>query len=180
MNSKHKHRSSSTKDVRKPQVSHRGVIFREIPALTSPSLKNRLAADMEKQLSKKKNYRVILTSEATADEGETIPETPEANFLKDSSHVDISVITPPEVSLAKTVIVEARTSDITLNISDMDTNVIMGDDDLNKLSTNDNKKFMEVFTLLKELKSLSSKSTASVLSSKDLIQKFSKFKELLI
>ncbi|CAI9271247.1 unnamed protein product [Lactuca saligna] len=328
MKSKNKRRSSSTKVVRKPQVSHQGVIFREILAPASPSSKKRLAADMAKQLSKKKKRRVILTLESTADEGETIPETPEADLLKDSSHVDTSVITPPEVSLAKTITVEARTSDIPVNIFDMDTNVIMGEDDSNKqtkgnpsnvvsdsfislpshttpiipttsttdsptfaniisqpfttlfpsqstdpqtttspikdsfmdtenesegfgetfenlefneeetdfpnhmlltmkqfkilninlnsiiqsqadlgggrsvsslevdgmltllegrlttkisqLSTNDNKNFLELFALLKELKSLSSKSTASMLSSEDLIQKFSKFEELLI
>ncbi|CAI9282731.1 unnamed protein product [Lactuca saligna] len=227
MNSKHKHRSSSMNVVRKPQVSHQGVIFRVIPAPASPSSKKRLAADMAKQLSKKKKQRVILTSESTAEEGETIPETPKTVLFKDSSHVDTSVITPPQVSISKTVTLEARTSGIPVNISDMDKNVIMGKDDSNKatqdmekeiyvvqtefdsinkkvdiiceavtkfaklyeslsplisqLSTNNNNKnFMEVFTLLKEHKSLSSKSTASMLSSEDLIHKFSKFEELLI
>ncbi|CAI9271632.1 unnamed protein product [Lactuca saligna] len=199
MKSKHKRRSSSTKVVRKPQVSHQGVIFRDIPAPASPSSKNCLVADMEKQLSKKKKRRVILTSESTTDEGETIPETPKAVLIKASSHMDTSVITPPKVLLAKTVTVEARTSDIPINISDMDTNVIMGEDDSNKatklttfaklyenmspqlsqLSTNDNKNFMEVFALLKELKSLSSKSTASMLSSEDLIQNLLSLKSYL-
>ncbi|CAI9260678.1 unnamed protein product [Lactuca saligna] len=87
---------------------------------------------MAKQISKKKKRRVILSSEFTADEGETIPETPEADLIKDSSQLDTSVSTPPEVSIAKTVTVEARTSDIPVNISDMDTNVIMGEDDSNK------------------------------------------------
>lgn len=50
-----------------------------------------------------------------------------------------------------------------------------------QLSTTENKNFMEVFTMLKELKTLSSTSaSSSLLSSKDLIQKFSKFKALLL
>ncbi|CAI9299409.1 unnamed protein product [Lactuca saligna] len=87
---------------------------------------------MAKQLSKKKKRRVILTSESTADEGETISETPEVDLLKYSSHVVTFFITPPKVLFAKTVTVEARISDIPVNISDMDTNVIMGEDDSNK------------------------------------------------
>ncbi|CAI9269887.1 unnamed protein product [Lactuca saligna] len=114
------------------QVSHQGVIFREIPTPASPSSKNQLAADMAKQLSKKKKRRVILTSESTAEEGETVPETLETVLIKYSSRVDTSVITPPEVSIAKTVTVEARISGIPINITDMDTNVIMGEDDSNK------------------------------------------------
>ncbi|CAI9293889.1 unnamed protein product [Lactuca saligna] len=51
---------------------------------------------------------------------------------------------------------------------------------ITQLSTTDNKNFMEVFKLLKELKSLSSKPALSILSSEDLIQKFSKFEELLV
>ncbi|CAI9299159.1 unnamed protein product [Lactuca saligna] len=132
MKSKHKHQSFSLKVVRKPQVSPQGVIFRDIPAPAFPSSKKRLAANMAKQLSKKKKQIVILTSESAADEGETILETPEADLLEDSSHVDTFVITPPEVSLAKTVIVEAQTSDIPVNIYDMDTNFIMGEDESNK------------------------------------------------
>ncbi|CAI9280434.1 unnamed protein product [Lactuca saligna] len=104
MKLKHKHRSSSTNVFRKPQVSHQ----------------------------EKKKQRVILTSKSTAEEGETIPKTPETVLIKDSSHVDTSVITPPEVSIAKTVTVEAQTSGISVNISDMDTHVIMGEDDSNK------------------------------------------------
>ncbi|CAI9282452.1 unnamed protein product [Lactuca saligna] len=319
LKSKHKGRSSLTNIVHKPQVSHQGIIFLEVPAPASPSSKKRIVADMAKQISKNNKRRVILTSESTADEGETILETPEADLIKDSSQLDTSVSTPPKVLIAKIVTVEARTSDISVNISDMDTNVIMGEDDSNKaakgnlssvvsysfislpqqitpivpitsttdsptfaniisqpfttlfssqatdpptttspikdsfidtenesegfggsfenlefdeeetgfpyhmlmmmkqfkilntklnsiiesqadlgavtkfarlyeslspqitqLSTNDNKNFMEVFELLKELKSLSSKPTVSLLSSEDLIQKFSKFEELLV
>ncbi|CAI9299848.1 unnamed protein product [Lactuca saligna] len=77
--SKRKGRSALTNIVRKAQVSHQG----------------------------KKNGRVILSSESTADEGETIPETPEADLINDSSQLDTSVSTPPEVSIAKTVTVDA-------------------------------------------------------------------------
>ncbi|CAI9302475.1 unnamed protein product [Lactuca saligna] len=130
--SKRKGRSSITNIVCKPQVSHQGVIFREVPAPASLTSKKRIATDMEKQISQKKRRRVILSSESTADEGEIIPETLKATLIKDSSQLDTSVSTPPEALFAKTVSVEARTSDIPVNISDMDTNVIMGEDDSNK------------------------------------------------
>ncbi|CAI9286980.1 unnamed protein product [Lactuca saligna] len=130
--SKHKGRSSLTNIVRKPQVSHQGVIFREVPAPASPSLKKQIAADMATQISKKKMHRVILSSDSTTDEGDIIPETLEATLIKDSSQLDTSVSRPPEASIAKIVTLEARTSDIPVNISDMDTNVIMGEDDSNK------------------------------------------------
>ncbi|CAI9269877.1 unnamed protein product [Lactuca saligna] len=65
-------------------------------------------------------------------EGETIPDTRETTLIKHSSHVDTYVITPTEVSLANIVTVEAQTSDIPINIFDMDKNVIMGEDDSNK------------------------------------------------
>ncbi|CAI9298402.1 unnamed protein product [Lactuca saligna] len=87
---------------------------------------------MAKQIAKKKKRRVILSSDSTADESEIIPETPEAALIKDSSKLDTSVSTPPEASIAKTVTVEARASEIPVNISDMDTNVIMGEDNSNK------------------------------------------------
>ncbi|CAI9296672.1 unnamed protein product [Lactuca saligna] len=131
-NSKRKGRSSLTNIVRKPHVSHQGVIFREVPGPASPFSKKRIVADITKQISQKKQRRVILSSESTAYEGEIIPETSEEALIKDSSKLDTSVSTPPEASIAKIVTVEARTSDIPVNISEMDTNVIMGDDDSNK------------------------------------------------
>ncbi|CAI9277930.1 unnamed protein product [Lactuca saligna] len=81
MKSKHKSRSPLMNVVRKPQVSHQGVIFREIPAPTSPSSKKRRVTYMAKHiLKKKKKGRVIISSESTTDENETIPETPEADL----------------------------------------------------------------------------------------------------
>ncbi|CAI9273157.1 unnamed protein product [Lactuca saligna] len=80
--SKHKSRSPLTNVVRKPQVSHQGVIFRDIPPPASPSSMKRRATDMAKHISKKKkkNSRVIISLESTADENETIPETLEADL----------------------------------------------------------------------------------------------------
>ncbi|CAI9297485.1 unnamed protein product [Lactuca saligna] len=50
-----------------------------------------------------------------------------------------------------------------------------------QISTTENKNFMEVSTILKELKTLSSMpALSSLLSSEDLIQKFSKFEALLL
>ncbi|CAI9268694.1 unnamed protein product [Lactuca saligna] len=130
MKLKSKRRSSGT-TVRKTQVSHQGVIFWEIPAHVSPSSKTRMVADMAKHISKNKQRKLLLSSDSTADEIELIPETPETVLLKESSKADTSMTQPPEVSIAKTVTVEARTSDITVNIFDMDTNVIMGENTSN-------------------------------------------------
>lgn len=51
MKSKSRRKSSNTNVVRKPQVSHQGVIFREVPTPVSPSTKKRMVADMAKHLS---------------------------------------------------------------------------------------------------------------------------------
>ncbi|CAI9290462.1 unnamed protein product [Lactuca saligna] len=131
MKSKHKSRSPVTNVVRKPLVSHQGVIFREIPVPDSPCSKKRRATDMAKHISKKKKKsRVIISSNSTADENETIPETPEADLQNDSSHLESTDVMPPEASVAKTVSVEARTSDIFVNISHIDENVTLGEDAL--------------------------------------------------
>ncbi|CAH1436121.1 unnamed protein product [Lactuca virosa] len=45
---------SSPSNVRKPQLSHQGVIFREVPAPVSPLSKKRRAEDVAKHISKKK------------------------------------------------------------------------------------------------------------------------------
>ncbi|KAL7592159.1 hypothetical protein Lser_V15G33908 [Lactuca serriola] len=151
--SKHKSRSPLTNVVRKPQVTHQGVLFREIPAPISPSSMKRRATDMDKHISKKKKKKrkIIISSESTADEDETIPETPEADLHKQSSTLTQTDVISTEDLVAKSV------------------------------STNENKNFMEVFTLLTELKALSSKPTSiSQLSSEDLIKKFSQFKALLL
>ncbi|CAI9277340.1 unnamed protein product [Lactuca saligna] len=127
MKLKIKRRSLGTKMVLKTQVSHQGVIFREVPAPVSPSTKKRIDADMAKHISQKKKRKLIISSNSTTDDTEFIPETPEATLIIDSSIVDTLVTQPPKVLFAKTVYVEARTSDITVNISDMGTNVIMGE-----------------------------------------------------
>ncbi|CAI9299445.1 unnamed protein product [Lactuca saligna] len=125
-----KRRSSGTNVVCKPQVSHQGVIFWKIPTPSSPSSKKRMAVDMDKHISKKK-CKLILSSDSTADEIEVIPETPEAVLISESSKADTLVTQQPEVLIAKTITMEARTLDIPVNISDMDTNVIMGEDTSN-------------------------------------------------
>ncbi|CAI9261471.1 unnamed protein product [Lactuca saligna] len=122
MNSKHKSRSPLTNVVHKPQVSHQGVIFHEIPSPASPSSKKRRETYMAKHISKKKKKgRVIILSESTTDETETILGTLEADLQKDN-------VIPPEVSIAKTVSVEEQTSDTFVNISNMDASVTMGED----------------------------------------------------
>ncbi|CAI9269888.1 unnamed protein product [Lactuca saligna] len=85
-----------------------------------------------RQIKMKSKHKRQSSSMHVVQEGESVPEAYEMVLIKDSSRVDTSVITPPEVLIAKIVIVEARTSGIPVNISDMDTNIIMGEDDLNK------------------------------------------------
>ncbi|CAI9271056.1 unnamed protein product [Lactuca saligna] len=81
MKSIHKSRSPLTNVVQKPQVSHQGLLFREIPAPASPSSKKQRATDMAKHISKKKRKsKLIISSESTADDNETIPKTPEVDL----------------------------------------------------------------------------------------------------
>ncbi|CAI9260991.1 unnamed protein product [Lactuca saligna] len=103
MNSKHKSRSPLTNLVRKPHVTHQGVIFHENLALVSPSSKKRRATDMANYISKNKNKtsKMIISSESTDDEDERIPETPEANLQIDTSAPSQTVIIPPEDLFAK-------------------------------------------------------------------------------
>ncbi|CAI9294346.1 unnamed protein product [Lactuca saligna] len=63
-----------------------GVILRDIFAPASPSSKKKRAPNGQTHIDKKKG-RVIISSESTADENETILETPEADHQKDSSHI---------------------------------------------------------------------------------------------
>ncbi|CAI9295097.1 unnamed protein product [Lactuca saligna] len=91
MKSKSKQRSSGTNVVRKTQVSHQGLIFREIHAPASPSSKKRMATDMAKHISKKKQRKLVLSSDSTADEIEVILETPEKVLINESSNADTSV-----------------------------------------------------------------------------------------
>ncbi|CAI9268922.1 unnamed protein product [Lactuca saligna] len=129
MKSKHKSRSPLTNVIRKPQVSYQGLLFREIPAPASPSSKKRRATDMAKYISKKKKKsKIVISSESTADENETIPETLEADVQKESSHPAQTDVIPPEDSVSKSVSKEARTFDIFVNVSHTDANVTMGED----------------------------------------------------
>ncbi|CAI9283832.1 unnamed protein product [Lactuca saligna] len=112
-------------------VTHQGLLFCEIPAPASPSSTKQRATDMAKHISKKKKKKkrkMIICSESTADEDETIPETPKADLHKESSTPAPTDVIPPEESVAKSVFEEARTSDILVNVSNSDANVIMGED----------------------------------------------------
>ncbi|CAI9267233.1 unnamed protein product [Lactuca saligna] len=78
MKSKHTRKSPTLNVVRKPHVTHQGLIIREIPTLVSPSSKKRMAEDMAKQISqreKKKTRKLVMATESTEDEDERIPET---------------------------------------------------------------------------------------------------------
>ncbi|CAI9271141.1 unnamed protein product [Lactuca saligna] len=94
MKSTHKRKSSSQKLLRKPQLFHQGVLFREVPV--SPASKKRTAEDMAKHLSqpkkkKTKKARKIVSSKTT-------------------------VIVTPEVSIAKSIFGEVRTSGLGENV----------------------------------------------------------------
>ncbi|CAI9276744.1 unnamed protein product [Lactuca saligna] len=141
MKSKHKSRSPLTNVIRKPQVSHQGLLFHEIHAPASPSSKKLRETDMAKHISKKKKKsKVFISSESIADENEIIPETLEADHQKESSHPTPTDVIPPKDSVAKSVSEEARTFDIFVNISHMDANVTMGED---ASHTGDQDSFME-------------------------------------
>ncbi|CAI9264932.1 unnamed protein product [Lactuca saligna] len=70
--SKHKGKSQTPNVVRKPHVTHQGVIIREIPAPISPSSKKRRAEDMAKHISQKKKQtrKLVMTTESTENEDE--------------------------------------------------------------------------------------------------------------
>ncbi|CAI9280907.1 unnamed protein product [Lactuca saligna] len=115
---------------------------------TSPSSKKLRATDMAKHISKKKKKKgkMIISSESTVDEDETIPETPEANLNKETSALAQTAVIPPKDSVAKSLSEEARTSDILVNVSNTDANVIMGEDDSKK--ENQENAFFEFKTAL--------------------------------
>lgn len=127
--STHKRMSPAQKLIQKHQVSHQGVLIRDIPVPVSPSSKKRATEDMAKHLAKGKKMRktrkIVLSTESTK-EDERIPETPEFNSLI-SSTPEQTIIIPPKVSIAKSILEEVRTSDITAHVSDTDANVNMGE-----------------------------------------------------
>ncbi|CAI9261658.1 unnamed protein product [Lactuca saligna] len=97
----------------------------------------------------KRSRKLIIATTSTED-GERIPETPEADLVKDSSiPEDISVI-PPEVSHVNSSNEETRTSDITIGVSNIDTNVNMGEEGA---KTDAQVSSLEVDTMLKMLES---------------------------
>ncbi|CAI9295061.1 unnamed protein product [Lactuca saligna] len=132
MKSTHKRKSSLQKLVRKPQITHQGVLIRNVPALVFPGSKKQVAEDMAKHLSqsKKKKFmktrKLVLSTEST-DEDQQIPETPEFTPIVTSSIPETNVIKTPEVSIAKSIFEEVRTSGIPAHVSDMDANVNMGE-----------------------------------------------------
>lgn len=73
-----------------------------------------------------------MTIESIEDEDERIPKTPEANLNKEISTPEQTTIIPPEISIPKSSHEEARTSDIPVNVSNMSTNVTMGEGDSKK------------------------------------------------
>ncbi|CAI9289389.1 unnamed protein product [Lactuca saligna] len=112
MKSKHKRKSSSQKLLRKPQLSHQGVMFREVPVPVSPASKKRAAEDMAKPLSqpkkkKMKKARKIVSSSESTEEDKRVPETPKVTSILTSSTPETSVIFTPEVSIAKSGMLKA-------------------------------------------------------------------------
>ncbi|CAI9261149.1 unnamed protein product [Lactuca saligna] len=126
MKSKHKRKSSSKKLLRKPQLSHQGVMFREVPVPVSPASKKRVAEDMAKHLShskkkKTKKARKIVSSSESTEEDERVPETPETTILT-SSIPETTVIFTPEVSIAKSIFeeeVKKVREDVNLKIQEL-------------------------------------------------------------
>ncbi|CAI9262920.1 unnamed protein product [Lactuca saligna] len=122
MKSKHKRNSLSQKLLRKPQLSHQGVLFREVPVPISPASKKRATKDMEKNLSqpkkkKTKKPRKIVSSSESTEEDERVPETPEVTSILTSSIPETTIIITPEVSIAKSIFEEVRISGLGKNVS---------------------------------------------------------------
>ncbi|CAI9261705.1 unnamed protein product [Lactuca saligna] len=121
MKSKHKCKSSSKKLLHKPQLSHQGIMFREVPVPGSPASKKRAAEDMVKHLSQptkkktKKARKIVLSSESTEGD-ERVPETPETTIIT-SSIPETTIIFTPEVSISKSLVKEVRTSGLSENVS---------------------------------------------------------------
>ncbi|CAI9277813.1 unnamed protein product [Lactuca saligna] len=109
----------------------------EVPAPVSPHSKKRRVEDMAKKISKKnkktKNRKLVIPTESS--EEEEVPETPEPEPIIKLTSPEKTVVIPSAVSSTKSSHEEVRTSDITKNISDTDVNVIMGEGDLSKETT---------------------------------------------
>ncbi|CAI9302875.1 unnamed protein product [Lactuca saligna] len=123
-------KSSSPHVVRKPQVTHQGVLIRKVPVPVSPYSKKRKAKDITKHLSKKKkkkSRKLVITNEST-EEDERIPETPDLDLIKELSTPEQTSFIPPEDSNVKSSNEATRTLDIPVYVSNMDTNVNMGEE----------------------------------------------------
>lgn len=131
--------------IRKQQINRKGLVIHEIPTHVSRSSKKQLAEDMAKKIKKKKRRVVI------EDEDEVVPDSPvqdtdpiisspkkaspiplnvevtgDVDHLKVSTPMKADVI-PHKISNTESVTEEVRTSGIPTNISNMDTNVNMGE-----------------------------------------------------
>ncbi|CAI9303074.1 unnamed protein product [Lactuca saligna] len=74
----------------------------------------------------KNTCKLFLSTEST-DEDERIPETPKFTPIVTSFIPEANVMKTPEVSIAKSIFDEVRTSGIPAHVSDMDANVNMGE-----------------------------------------------------
>ncbi|CAI9261298.1 unnamed protein product [Lactuca saligna] len=129
--------SPTSNVVRKPHITHQGVVMREVPAPVSPHSKKRRAEDMAKKISKKKKKTkkrqlVIPTESSKEEEG---LETPELEPIIEPTFPEKIVVIQPEVSSTKSSHDDVRTLDINANVSDTGVNVIMGEGDLSKETT---------------------------------------------
>ncbi|CAI9276344.1 unnamed protein product [Lactuca saligna] len=89
-----------------------GVLIREDKTLVSPSTKKRRVEDMTKRISKKtkKTKKRQLVIPTAYSEDEEVPETPEAILIIEPSSPEKTIVIPPEVSSAKSLHEEVRTS----------------------------------------------------------------------
>ncbi|CAI9277067.1 unnamed protein product [Lactuca saligna] len=122
--------------VCKPHVTHQGVFMRKFPTSVSPHSKKRRAEDIAKKISKKKKKtkkkQLVIPTQSSKEE-EEVPETPEP--INEPTSPEKTVIITPEVSYAKSSHEEVRTSYVTTNVYDTGVNVIMGEGDLSKETT---------------------------------------------
>ncbi|CAI9303810.1 unnamed protein product [Lactuca saligna] len=98
----HHSRKSSPNVVRKPQVTHQGVLIHEVQVPVSPSSKKRKAEDMAKHLSKmkkKKSRKLVITNEST-EEDEWILETPDLDLIKNFQLLNKQVLFHPKIRMS--------------------------------------------------------------------------------
>ncbi|CAI9297144.1 unnamed protein product [Lactuca saligna] len=129
--------SPTSNVVRKLHLTHQGVLMREVPSPVSPHSKKRRVEDMAKKISKKKKKTkkrwLVIPTESS--EAEQLPRTPEPKPIIQHTSPEKTVVIPPKVSTTKSSYKEVQTSDITANVYDTGANVIMGEGDLTKETT---------------------------------------------